>query len=179
MEEVGRKVEEDHLPSSSGRESDPTSGQTAGMLPAKWVGLAKGSEPTVENEPVIELAGRIRGEKVAVLLDSGSTGNFVSDDLVHSLNMEVIQETPEDELTLADGSKLGTQGQVCFLLRRGDYKTKITARVFPQLHKQVILGTPWLVQENPAIDWRHGQVIIRQWGSDVLSPRVQSADEES
>ena len=58
----------------------------AGVPPARWVGFAKDSKPTVENEPVVELSGLIQGESVKLLVDSGSTGNFIAADLAHSLN---------------------------------------------------------------------------------------------
>ena len=58
----------------------------AGVPPARWVGFAKDSKPTVENEPVVELAGLVQGEPVKILVDSGSTGNFIAADLAHSLN---------------------------------------------------------------------------------------------
>ena len=59
---------------------------TAGVPPARWVGFAKDSKPTVENEPVVELAGLVQGEPVKILVDSRSTGNFIAADLAHSLN---------------------------------------------------------------------------------------------
>ncbi|MCG8615556.1 MAG: ABC transporter permease, partial [Desulfobacterales bacterium] len=46
------------------------------------------------------------------------------------------------EITLADGSKLKTEGRVQFTLQCGGYKEKILARVFPDLHKAIILGIP-------------------------------------
>ena len=47
---------------------------------------------------------------------------------------------------------------------------KITARVFPNLHKEVILGMPWLIQENLAIDWARGQVQIQRQGNVLQLP---------
>ena len=39
------------------------------------------------------------------------------------------------------------------MLRFGGYKERILAQVFPDLHKEIILGIPWLSQTNPIIDW--------------------------
>ena len=177
--EAGREVEQNPLPQGPPPMAECPLVPTAGIPPAKWVGLATDCKPTVENEPVIELTGKIRGEAVQLLLDSGSTGNFIADDTARSLGLEVIKDMPEDELTLADGSRLGTLGLTTFILRCGGYKRKLTARVFPQLHKQVILGTPWLVQENPAIDWKTGQVVVSQQGNDILLPRRMEQDTET
>ena len=56
------------------------------------------------------------------------------------------------------------KGYVQFVLHCGNYKTKVLARVFPNLHEELILGIPWLVQENPTIDWATGRVTIeKEW----------------
>ena len=65
-------------------------------------------------------------------------------------------EMQHQDLKWTDGSTVQAVGREHFKLQCGDYKTRITARVFPNLHKDVILGMPWLIQENPAIDWARG-----------------------
>ena len=45
-----------------------------------------------------------------------------------------------------------TVGYVQFVMNCRDYKGRIVARVFPNLHKEWILGIPWLEYENPIID---------------------------
>ena len=56
-------------------------------------------------------------------------------------------------LALADGSEVHAQGYIQFALHCGTYKTKVLARVFPNLHEELILGIPWLFEKNPTIDW--------------------------
>ena len=51
---------------------------------------------------------------------------------------------------MADGSKLRMEGRVQFTLRCGNYKERILARVFPDLHKEIILGIPWLEKPIPS-----------------------------
>ena len=46
----------------------------------------------------------------------------------------------------------------------GDYKGRIVAKVFPNLHKECILGIPWLEYENPIIDWTRRQVTVQRPG---------------
>ena len=81
-------------------------------------------------------------QPVKVLVDSGATGNFITDDLVDTWQLPVELETQHQDLKLADGSSVQATGRVQFNLQCGDYRTKITARVFPNLHKEVILGMP-------------------------------------
>ena len=85
-------------------------------------------------------------------------------------NLPVELETQYQDLKLADGSMVQSAGRVQFKLQCGDYKTRITARVFPNLHKEVILGMPWLMQENPAIDWARGQVQIQRQSNVLRLP---------
>ena len=98
----------------------------------------------------MELVGRVQNYPTRVLLDSGSTGNFISTQFVAVVGLKV-QPNPEwQEITLADGSKLKTEGRVQFTLRCRDYKERVLARVFLNLHKEIILGIPWLSQANPS-----------------------------
>ena len=62
----------------------------------------------------IELSGRIHRRPIRVLLDSGSTGNYISDKIAHSFNLIVSAEEGSEQLTLADGSKVQAQGYVSF-----------------------------------------------------------------
>ena len=87
-----------------------------------------------------------------MLIDSGSIGNYLSTRCQVALDLEVKSEEDFELLMLADGSEVHPQGFVQFVLHCGDYKTKVLARVFPNLHQELILGIPWLAQENPTID---------------------------
>ena len=60
------------------------------------------------------------------------------------------------------------QGYVSFQLWCGQYNSEVIARVFPNMHQQLILGIPWLKQENPRIDWRQGQVSIIKNGQTSI-----------
>ena len=87
-----------------------------------------------------------------VLLDSGATGNFISDAMATALKLKITSDVDFQDLTLADGSKVWTAGYVEFTMNCGGYKGKIIDKLFPNLSKECILGMPWLVQENPIID---------------------------
>ena len=121
---------------------------------------------------VLELAGRVKRRPIKVLIDSGATGNFVSDQVVTALRLKVRPESQFEELTLADGSMVKATGYVQFQLDCGDYRGQITARVFPNLHKEIILGMPWLIQANPTIDWTSGRVTVEQDRTTVSLPLV-------
>ena len=102
-----------------------------------------------------------------MLIDSGSTSNYLSTWCQTALDLEVKPKEDFDRLTLEDGSEVHAQDYVQFVLHCGNYKTKVLARVFPNLHEELILGNPWLVQENPIIHWAIGHVTIEKNGSAV------------
>ena len=62
-------------------------------------------------------------------------------------------ENKPEELKMANGIVVTIEGRVQFVLKCGGYKGEISARVFPNMNKQMILGIPWLSKENPHIDW--------------------------
>ena len=58
----------------------------------------------------LELAGRVGKQRWAILIDSGSTGNFVSAQVCTACRLKVEKDPGPEELTLADGSKGRTEG---------------------------------------------------------------------
>ena len=121
---------------------------------------------------VLELSSLVQKRPLKMLLDSGATGNFVSDAMVTALGLPVREEEDFHELTLADGTVVPTTGYVQIVMNCGDYKGRIAARVFPNLHKECILGIPWLEYENPIIDWTRRQVMIQRPGCILTLPVV-------
>ena len=67
--------------------------------------------------------------------------------------MKIEAEDKPEELRMADGIVVKTEGRVQLKLKYGGYRGDIFARVFPNMNKQMILGIPWLSKENPHIDW--------------------------
>ena len=102
---------------------------------------------------MVELRARVRGGQLRSLVDSGSAGNYISDRCLAALNIPVVLEDEYEDLTLVDGSVVQAKGYAQFTLQCGDFKCPIIARVFPNLQQELILGMPWLIQENPNIDW--------------------------
>ena len=66
-------------------------------------------------------------------MDSGSTGNYISDQCLAALNIPVVPEDEYEDLTLADGSIVQAKGYAQFMLQCGDFKCPIIARASPNL----------------------------------------------
>ena len=91
---------------------------------------------------VVALARRVQGRSLRMLIDLGLTGNYLSAQCQTALELEVRSKEDFEWLTLVDSSELHVQGYVQFFLHCGNYKTKIFARLFPNLHEELILRIP-------------------------------------
>ena len=109
----------------------------------------------------LELAGRIEKRPVRMLIDSGATGNYVSAQKSTARKIKIEKEKNGKELTMADGSKVKTLGRMRLNVRCGGYYGILEARVFPEMSKLMILGMPWLVRENPHINWTCSTVVVQ------------------
>ena len=101
---------------------------------------------------MIELSNLVKKRLVKMLLDLGATGNFSSNAMAIALQLQVQDDEDFHKLTFADGTIMSTAGYVYFMMNCGDCNGKIVARVFPNLHKECILGVPWLEYKSPIID---------------------------
>ena len=103
-------------------------------------------------------------------------GNYINDSLVPALGMEVIPEEDFELLEMANKTTVKAQGYVSFRLDSGEFSCKVIARVFPNLRSKVILGTPWLIKENPDIDWVKPEVKLRRRGQLQVLPLWRERD---
>ena len=117
----------------------------------------------------LELARVVKKRLVKVFIDSGSSGNYISASACTAWGLvPMVNEDNEEEVTPANGAKVQIEGHIQFQLRCGEYRRMIHARVFPLLHKEFILGLPWLQCENPNIDWTLDRVTAYRAGRAVL-----------
>ena len=75
--------------------------------------------------------------------------------------MKIQKEDQVEELKMADGSMVKTEGQVHITLKCGGYKDVITTRVFPKMNKPLILGILWLNKANPHVDWALLALVVK------------------
>ena len=108
---------------------------------------------------------------------SGSIGNYIDARECTARRIKIEAEDQSEELKMADGTVVKTEGRVQFVLKCGGYRGQISARVFPNMNKPMILGIPWLSKENPHIDWTQAMVVVNkdhQWISLPLAKPLQS-----
>ncbi|XP_024963751.1 uncharacterized protein LOC112504018 [Cynara cardunculus var. scolymus] len=96
------------------------------------------------NPKTMKLEGKIEGQKVVVLIDSGATHNFISYDLVKRLNLK-IEATGEYTITLGSGNVEKGSG-ICKGIMLSLPKVEIREDFLPLGlgNSNVILGMQWL-----------------------------------
>lgn len=97
----------------------------------------------------IRLQGTLKGKKIHILIDSGSTHSFIDSKLVKQLGL-VAEVVPPLLVSVADGSRIIVDS-VCKNLQyqiQGHFFSD-ELRLFPLGSSDVILGVDWLKQYNP------------------------------
>ena len=94
------------------------------------------------------------------MVDSGSTGNFVSSTFVSLNNLPTQAVANPHNVHLADGSEYSCTDRVKLRLSAGMLREVIHFNVIPLQGYDLILGLPWLVKHNPAIDWARRSIEI-------------------
>ena len=113
----------------------------------------------------LEIEGVIKGRRFHGYLDSGSSGNYVSEAIVTELGLTTVPI--ERTAILADG-KIVNISRACerIKVRFGQVTSTESAFVFPDLGYDLILGMPWLEREDPRISFKNKTVALQrnaQW----------------
>ena len=95
-----------------------TTGTTIGGSNAVWGIASIGQTP----RKTLELAGRIGSKSWSLLIDSGSTGNYISANVCTINKVEIKEDLYPDQLTMADGSQVKMTGRVQVNIKSGRYK---------------------------------------------------------
>jgi len=135
---------------------------TAGNAQPAAVG-GETTQPSVEkhihvldSKSLMITTGFLNHVPVRILIDSGATGCFVSEGLVHAHHLKVKASAWDQQVVLADGSKR----EITTFVRNGKikigrYRDDIDLDVIPLGRTyDVILGKLWLAEHNPLVDWK-------------------------
>ncbi len=108
---------------------------------------------------------------VNALLDSGSSGNFISGTLSRQLNLPTTtNKTIYQIISITERplSRKNVRLSVGPLKLRVDnlHEETIHLLVLEDSTADVILGRPWLVQHNPILSWKSGEIL--KWGESCF-----------
>jgi hypothetical protein len=123
---------------------------------------------------LLKLAGKINKQhSTSIMVDSGSTGDFISSTLVGRLQLPTHRLQPIREVYLADGSKHLCSQQVKCRIETGAISEVVQLAVIPLEAYDIIYGQPWLRRHNPSIDWSNGSVSINSLSLPTIEPSLQ------
>ena len=92
----------------------------------------------------LKIQGYIKKKKVIVLIDSGSTHNFIHSKIAKDLNC-FIYPAPEFQVMVGDGKTINCEGKCHNInLSMGEYVLKIPMIAIPMGGVDVVLGVQWL-----------------------------------
>ena len=160
---------------------DSSTGEATKEEPQTGISVFGASQCGRTHLRTLELIGRIGRKSWRFLIDSGSSGNYISAQVCTAHRVKVEEDPLPDTLTMADGTKTQTEGKVQFRFKCGGYRGTVQAKVFPGLQKPMILGIPWLQKQNLHIDWTRGVVTIergQKWIELPLATQKRVSSEE-
>lgn len=112
----------------------------------------------------IKVQGLIQNKPISILLDSGSTHNFVSQRLAKLLSLRTTPCTPF-KITVANGEHLECKSSIDHLFwSMAGHKFSTHVNVIPLGGYDIILGVEWMSLASPVtFDYSKEQVTIFLW----------------
>ena len=107
------------------------------------------SSSRTPKQRTLELAARIGRGPMCVLVDSGSTGNYIDTRECATRRIKIEAKGQAEELKMADGTVIKIEERVQVVFKCGGYRGQTSPQVFPNMNKLMILGIPWISKENP------------------------------
>lgn len=117
---------------------------------------------------LIKLAGKLCEQPAVFLIDSGASGNFVSEAFArtHSLPLMAYCDEKVPKIKLADGHTQRSSGVLSACsITLDTYSDTLDLVGLPLSGYDVILGMPWLEEKNPQIGWRSKEVSFHHGGT--------------
>jgi hypothetical protein len=110
--------------------------------------------PRSRSSQMLTVDGTLAGHAVHILIDSGSSSDFINTAFVQRHRLHTVPLTPSKIIYLADGSTHRTTEQlqrVPLYIRNTTYTVDLNT--LPLRQYDIILGMSWLSRHNPSIDW--------------------------
>lgn len=136
----------------------------AGELMAISVQAIQGSEP----DGTMRMLGQVQGTEVLILVDSGSSGSFISSQIAAGLK-GVQSLLRQLSVRVANGGTLNCDAMIphCEWQVQG-HRFKTTLRILPLISYDMILGMDWLKEHNPmSVNWSQKTIKINLLGAVV------------
>ncbi|OIR56033.1 MAG: uncharacterized protein A8A55_3221, partial [Amphiamblys sp. WSBS2006] len=116
-----------------------------------------------KGSPIV-ICGEINGRKIRALVDSGASENFITNRCAREAKIRITKMGSPKTVIFADGRRAPINRHATgFSMTWGDRKSSLKAMVLDRIPQyDVVLGMPWLEEENPWIDWQKGKIVMRE-----------------
>lgn len=133
------------------------------------------AEPS-QRKTLFRTVCKVQGKCCQMIIDSGSTNNLVSIEVVEKLKMKTIkQPTPYKVSWLQKGHQLLVNEQCEVELQLGKYKNKIVCDVMPMDVCHILLGRPWKYDRGAMHD---GKIDTYKFGKDGINHTLLPMEDE-
>ncbi|XP_039126949.1 uncharacterized protein LOC120263108 [Dioscorea cayenensis subsp. rotundata] len=122
----------------------------------------------------LKITGKIHGKDVVVLIDGGSTNNFIQTRWAHHLNLP-IQQSSHLRVTVGNGEVLTCGGECQRVpLQLGEVVFPVDLLLLPVFCAGIVLGVHWLAELGPIVfDYQHLWMEFQSGGATVRLHGVQ------
>ena len=128
----------------------------------------------------LNFKGTANGAMVNYLVDSGADGIFGGKSLPKELGMTPTKLTTPMVVTAANNEDIEVTHQLEQVpMNIQGYKKKVNIRLLPNDHEQIVLGNPWLHDENPHINWRKKEATLTSEDGSMVTIKVHPEAKES
>jgi hypothetical protein len=140
------------------------------MVPKVLLTPEKEVEDITQRTRLFRTTCKTKGWKCKVIVDSGSTDNLVSTEMVEKLELETADHpSPYKVSWLQKGHQVSVTKQCLVDFKMGEYKDKILCDVIPMDVCHVLLGRPWQYDRNVVHDGRMNTYTLEK---DVMTHKL-------
>src|ERR1700736_4762735 len=111
-----------------------------------------------------------------MIVDSGSTGDFISEAYVSKYNIHSKPYEGSRTVWLADGKQHAVTSYVVCVISIGGLTESVELAIIPLVGDDVILGIPWLQRHNPSVNWTSYSISVNSNGKQCELPLANSTD---
>jgi hypothetical protein len=162
-----KKLEKTHIAEAQRRDVEAEDVEGGRSLVMRKVLLTpeKEVESSVQRTRLFRTACKTKGWACKVIVDSGSTDNLVSTEMVEKLELETTDHpSPYKVSWLQKGHQVNVTKQCLVEFKIGGYNDKILCDVIPMDVCHLLLGRPWQYDRNVIHDGRMNTYTLEKNG---------------
>lgn len=132
---------------------------------------SKGYNPSIELQTTIR--GKSKSAAALAVIDSGATGNLISEKLVEQHKIRKIPIPEKIDLINANETRSTITSRVNVTMTIGSnpqHKEEISLYVGDIGTHEILLGTDWLIKHNPTINWEEYSVKMNRCPEECRQP---------